>query len=49
MTSTWGKMIVLQILITAVTYSTELDPEDNSKISNENIILLFNKFLEVIL
>lgn len=48
MMTTWWKIMVLQIIIAAVTYSTGLELEDYSKLSNENIIILFNKFLKVI-
>lgn len=47
MATIWLKIIILQILLISVTYSTELDPEDNFKISNDNMNLLFIKFLEV--
>lgn len=39
--------MALQIIITAATHSTGLELGDYSKLSNGNIISLFNKFLEV--
>lgn len=49
MAMNWWKIMVLQILITTVICSTGLDLGDDSKLSNENIILLFKQFLEVTL
>ncbi|CAH1732756.1 uncharacterized protein LOC114125188 [Aphis gossypii] len=46
MAMNWWKIMVLQILITTVICSTGLDLGDDSKLSNENIILLFKQFLE---
>lgn len=45
----WCKIMVLQMLITAITHSTKLEFDDGPKLSNKNIIWLFNKFLEVVL
>lgn len=45
----WWKLVVLQALIAAVTCSSELEFEDDSKLTNKNILWLFNKFLEVVL
>jgi len=49
MATNWWKIIVLQILITAVICSNGLEIGNDSKLSNENIISLFKQFLEVIL
>lgn len=45
----WWKIMVLQFLIIAAKSSDELELGDNSELSNENIMLLFKKFLGVIL
>lgn len=47
MASTWWKIIVLQILITIVTRSAAYEPDEFTKLSNENIVWLFKNFLEV--
>lgn len=47
MVSIWWKIIVLHILLAAVTRSTGLEIEDYSKLSNENIMLLFKKLFKV--
>jgi len=47
-TNLW-KIMVLQILITTVICSTGLELDDDSKLSNENMISLFKQFLEVTL
>jgi len=47
-TKLW-KIMVLQTLITTVICSTELELSYDSKLSNENMILLFKQFLEVTL
>lgn len=49
MATNWWKIMVLQILITTVICSTGLELGDDSKLSNENMILLFKQFLEVTL
>lgn len=49
MATSWWKILVLQILISTITNSTALELDANSRLSNENKIFLFNKFLEVIL
>ncbi|XP_026815872.1 uncharacterized protein LOC113555615 [Rhopalosiphum maidis] len=46
MATNWWKLIVLQILITTAIGSTGLELGDDSKLSNENMILLFKQFLE---
>lgn len=47
MATNWWKIMVLQILTTAVIGSTGVELGDDSKLSNENMISLFKMFLEV--
>lgn len=47
MATTWWKILVLQILMCTITNSTAIEFGDNSRLSNENKILLFNQLLEV--
>lgn len=47
MASIWWKIIALYILLAPVTHSTGLEIDDYSKLSNENIMLLFKKLFKV--